>query len=423
MAERSSLGVIWDDLALPDLTCSFQLAIGPTKMIVSFCAVFAICALGYIMDRCISTVSVAPESIQSEYRTELDAYIGGGVKQTNAFIKKADPDQKDGVFASLWTFFTGRFHAASTRLLNLSDSNLYANVKFVLFNIWQCIQALFWAFRFHPYYSIVYFIIVFSILVFTGGAITRCAALEFSKAEKPGLFEIFNYAKENYCSFLSAPLLPLGLVGVFAFMVIALGMIGSIPRIGELLVALSFGLVLIVGFLVTLLALGALTGSLLLFPSVAYEKTTGLDSIGRAFHYVIGAPAWMFYYTFISAAMGTFFYLILRLFVFLVLILTHRLLLLGMTLVHSQEKLQRIWPKPDLLSFLNHASDSAAWSESMTSFIIRLFMLAVVGVLLSYIVSYFFCSSAVIYGLMRKKVDKVRLDQIYVHLEQATSTQ
>jgi len=103
--------------------------------------------------------------------------------------------------------------------------------------------------------------------------------------------------------------------------------------------------------------------------------------------------------------------------IFLALRLTYSLLLAGMIIVKQSPKLERIWPEPNLLSFLNTPSASAAWSESFASFAIYLFMLGIVGILLSYIVSYFFSSAVVIYALMRKKVDKVEMEQIYVHLE------
>ncbi len=61
MAERYSLKVIWDDLALPKLACSFKLAIGPTKMLLAFCGVLVVCTLGYLMDRCSNTVVTTEE--------------------------------------------------------------------------------------------------------------------------------------------------------------------------------------------------------------------------------------------------------------------------------------------------------------------------------------------------------------------------
>jgi hypothetical protein len=419
VAERYSLKVIWDDLALPKLACSFKLAIGPNKMLLAFCGVLAVCSLGYLMDRCTNSVTMGYQKVEEPVlQSELDVYMKYTPKDTKTFIKDdrgQSPNQ--GVFSTLWVFVSGRFHNAATQLLNLSNANLYSNVKNVVDNIWLCVRAVGWAFRFHPIYSVIYFSVSFLIIVFVGGAISRCAALEFSKAERPGLFEAAGYAARNYRSFLTAPLLPLGLVGVFAFVVILLGMVAAIPRIGELLMVLLFGFVLFFGFLVMLMVLGTAAGGLLLFPSIAYEKTTGADSIGRAFNYVLHCPTWMFYYVFVSGVFGTFFYLVLRLLMFLAIRLTYSLLLAGMAIVKQAPKLERIWPEPELLSFLTTPSASAVWSESASSFVIYLFMLGIVGILLSYIVSYFFSSATVIYALMRKKIDKIETEQIFVHLE------
>jgi hypothetical protein len=428
VAERYSLRVIWDDLALPDLACSFKLAIGPNKIFLAFCGVLAVCTLGYLMDRCSNSVvaiSQNQNSSSATLLTELDNYIDGDSKDVKEFIKEnkaLSGTHNQGVFSTLWVFVSGHFHKAATQLLNLSDTNIYSNVKFALDNVWLCVRAIGWAFRFHPIYSAIYFSVSFLIFVFIGGAISRCAALEFAKAERPGLFEATGYAAQNYRSFLTAPLLPLGLVGVFAFVVILLGMVAGIPRIGELLMVLLFGFVLFFGFLVTLMVLGTVAGGLLLFPSIAYEKTTGPDSIGRAFNYVLHCPTWMFYYVLVSGIFGTFFYLVLRLLIFLAIRLTYSLLLAGMAIVKQPSKLERIWPEPKLLSFLTTPSASAVLSESISSVVIYLFMLGIVGILLSYIVSYFFSSATVIYALMRKKVDKIEAEQIFVHLERVAET-
>ena len=423
MKERYSLRVIWGDLALPDLAYGFKLAIGPTKMILAILSVLTACTLGFVMDTCTRDVTTGYlKTDPSVLKTELNVYIYHSVKQTKEFItENVDQHPQQGVFSTLWSFSSGRFHNAVTQLLNLSNSNLYANVKYAFYNVWLCIRAVGWAFRFHPIYSSIYFSAVFLIFVFLGSAICRCAALEFAKAERPGLFESLTYAAQNFRSFVSAPLLPLGLVGIFAFVVIGLGMIAAIPRLGELLMILLFGLVLLLGFLVALMVLGTLVGGMLLFPSIAYEKTTGLDAIGRAFNYVLKCPVWMFYYTLVSGALGTVFYLALRVLIFLAISLTYSLLLAGMAIVKAGPKLERIWSKPSLLSFLNTASGPTGWSESVTAFVIHLFMLGIVAILLSYVISYFFSSTTVIYALMRKKVDAIETHRIHIHLEQVTS--
>jgi hypothetical protein len=419
--QRYSLRNIWDDLALPDLACSFKLAMGPTKIILAFGGVLAVCALGVVMDLCSKSVVVhRPDKAgaAATEQTELDTYINTPA-QTGRFINEnRSQDVKQGVFSTLWTFVTSRFHAATLQLLSLDRANLFANVKYALANVWLCIRAVIWAFHFHPIYSLIFFGVSFLIVVFTGGAICRCSALEFAQGQKPGLTEAAAYTVENFRAFLSAPLLPLGLVMTVGFLIVITGALAAIPRIGELLLTALFGFLLLFGFLITLMVMGTAAGGLLLFPAIAYEKTTGLDSIGRAFSYVLNRPIWMFYYVLVAGVFGTFFYLIIRLVVFWALQLTYMLLSAGMAVAKESPKLERMWPEPRFLDFLQQTSEPAVWSESLASFIIYVCMLVIVGLLLAYLVSYFFSAATVVYALMRKKVDNVEMNRIYVHLEQ-----
>ena len=406
---------------MPELALSFKLAIGPTKMILAFCAVFTVCAIGYLMDTCTQSVVVSSPVISSAApvagKTELDVYITDP-EQVEFFIKEyKGQTQGKGVFSTLWIFTSGRFHRATIQLLNFGNSNIFSNFKYALYNLWLCIRAIGWAFRFHSFYSLIYFAFSFFVFSMAGGAICRCAALEFARDEKPGLFEAFQYARDHLRSFLAAPLIPFGMVGLFSLGVILVGFLATIPRVGELVLALSFVFIVFFGLIITLMGIGVTAGGLLLYPAIAYEGTTGPDSIGRAFSYVLNRPVWMFYYVSIAAMFGTFFYLIFRLMIFLVLRFTYLLLSVGISFTGHADKLDRIWSKPEIIGVLKRAGESTNWSESAASFIIYLFLLAIVGLLLSYIVSYLFSSATVIYALMRKKVDAFNTDKIYVHLE------
>lgn len=421
LTQRYSLKSIWEESALPDLAYSFKLAMGPAKIIIAFSGVFAVCVLGAVMDTCSRNVLVyrpdnAAEGLSG--RSELDIYIANPAQMKRFIQEHQMKEYRQGVFSTLWKFAAGRFHAAVFQLLNLDNANLFANVKFALTNIWLCIRAVGWAFRFHPIYSLIFFTAAFLIFVFVGGTICRCAALEFAQSEKPGLLEAVGYMTENYRAFLSAPLLPMGLVGLAAFGIFAIGLIGSIPQAGELIIAILFGLLLVFGFMITVMVMGTIAGGLLLFPAIAYEKTTGLDSIGRSFCYVLNCPIRMFYYVLVSGIFGTFFYLIIRLILFGILRFTYGLLLAGMMTAGADAKLKRIWPKPDFMDFLKQPSGAVGWTESAASLVIYVFMLIIVGLLLSYVVSYVFSTATVIYALMRRKVDNVELNRVYVHLEQ-----
>lgn len=421
MATRYSLRIIWEDLALPDLAMSFKLAIGPIKMMLAFSAVVTICAVGFLMDRCSRSVVVCSADLDVKGhiagQTELDVYIQNP-SQMDSFIAQYSEDGGRGVFSTLWSFMTIRFHEATTQLLNLGNKNIFGNVQFVLDNIWQSVRAIIWAFQFHPFYSILYFTVSFVVLSFTGGAICRCAALEFAQEERLGLFEAMRYAAEKFRSYLSAPLIPLGMVIVFSLVVLLMGLAATVPWVGVLLLSLLFGFLLLFGLIIFLMTIGVAAGGLLLYPSIAYEGTGGLDSIGRSFSYVLNRPVWMSYYVFVSGTFGTFFYLVLRLIIYIVLGFTYALLAFGMSLADRGETIERIWVRPGLLNILSKASGAANWSESVASVVIYLFLLMIVGLLLAYIISYVFSASTIIYALMRKKVDQVESDQIFMHLEQ-----
>lgn len=404
---------------MPDLALSIKLAVGPTKLLLAFLGVLIVCTLGYLMD--ISTKSVVVGNTQAQdeiYRlTELDVYIVEPA-QTEEFIETyRDQSPGKGVFGVLWTFTSARFHQATLRLLDLGNDNIFANVKFAMQNLWLCFKAVGWAFIYHPVYSVLFFAAMFLVFVFVGGAICRCAALEFARNERPGFFEALHFARDNFKAFLCAPLVPLGLAAVFMIVLLGMGLLAAIPWIGELMVGLLFGLILLLGLLITVMIIGAAAGGILLFPSVAFERTSGFDAVGRAFCYILNKPLWMSYYVFIAAVLGTFFYLVFRWIVFLILNITYAMLSFGMVMANQPDKLHRIWLRPEFFGFVQRASENAVWTETTASALIFLFLMLIVSLLISYVISFLFSMAVVIYALMRKKVDKVEFDTIFVHLD------
>jgi hypothetical protein len=417
--ERYSLRRLVEDLAMPDLVLSIKLAVGPTKLLLAFLGVLMVCALGYMMDVSTKSVVVGTMVSQADERvlTELDVYISDP-RQTSQFIQTfRDQAPGQGVFHVLWSFTSARFHQSTVQLLDLGNANIFANVRFAIQNLWMCLKAVGWAFLYHPVYSTIFFGAMFIVAVFFGGAICRCAALEFAQNERPGIFEAVHFAAENFRAFLCAPLVPLGLAVFFMAVLLGLGLLAAVPWAGELVIGILFGAILLLGLLIALMIIGAAAGGLLLFPAVAFEKTNGLDAVGRAFCYILNRPLWMVYYVFFSAILGTFFYLVFRWIVFLILRITYAMLSFGMGLGGQAEKLHRIWLEPEFFGFVRRASENASWSETAASVLIYLCLMLIISLLVSYVISYLFSAASVIYALMRKKVDKVELDYVFVHLD------
>ena len=66
------------------------------------------------------------------------------------------------------------------------------------------------------------------------------------------------------------------------------------------------------------------------------------------------------------------------------------------------------------MSLLGSSSlTTANWSESFAAFLIYLVLLIVVGLLVSFVISFYFSANTIIYALMRNRVDSTALEDIY----------
>ena len=430
MIDGRQLWQMWDDLALTKLFQSFRMAVGPTKVTIAFGGVLLICLVGWIMDICTRTVVVNPNQGSATKRvasdilkfsdaTELEVYIAEPHK-TKSFIERYRGKAPGaGVFSTLWNFGSARFNHATMLLLKLDTSNIVANIFNVAANIWLCAEALVWALMYHPVYSIIYFSIVVCIICLAGGAICRCAALEFARGERPGLLEVIGFSCRKFRSLLAGPLLPVGLILICAFFVFMLGLIGTLPWVGELMMGLGLALAMIFGLFTVIFLVGTLAGLSMMFPVIGYEGSSGRDAVSRSFMYVLSQPWWMIFYTFIAVIWGTISYLFVRFGVYLVLIITYVLINLGIcNSAGGAGKLARIWPRPDFFNLSPAQALPANWSETVAAFLVHLTVLIFVGLVVAFVISFYFCASTVVYSLMRKKVDNVPTDKVYLKLDE-----
>jgi hypothetical protein len=130
----------------------------------------------------------------------------------------------------------------------------------------------------------------------------------------------------------------------------------------------------------------------------------------------------MVFYTTIAAVYGAICYTFVRFFTFLLLCVTHRTLQLGVWVENIKEvdKLTAIWPKPEFTNLLGSSGLATTnWAESLAAFLVHLFLLGVVGLLVSFIISFYFSANTIIYSLMRNKVDNTALEDIYKYNDEA----
>jgi hypothetical protein len=400
------------------------MSIQPTKLIITSVALGVICLAGWIMDFSKTVViwenpqeQLNIEKSQQQLRTELDVYTEDP-SQVSGFIEGFKEKGKGkGVFSTMWHFSARKFQGAVDSVVLTHD------IKGVIKNITDFFKALGWALRYHTIYCIIFFAIELAVISIAGGAICRIAALQFARGEKPGLAEALRYSTKKFTSFFTAPLAPVGIIIFIGFFVFLLGLAGNIPRVGEIIVGLGMPLALFAGSLLAVIVIGAVAGFNLMFPAVAYDGSDSFDAISRSFSYVYAKPWRMIIYTVVAAVYGSICYMFVRVFGFLTLWITHWLLRFGLWANNGSNqanKLIAIWPKPDFrFLFDSGQQQTTNWTESVAVFLVYIFVLVVIGLIVSFIMSFYYSANTIIYSLMRKMVDNTAFEDIYMQFDEA----
>jgi len=405
MAGDKESSQLFADLLFPKIFQTFRMSIQPTKLIITFSALAIICLAGWLMDFSRTVVG------RGDRVTELQIYMTSpSLFQHFIETNKELKDERKGVFSTLWDFAAERFHGAVVSVFEFDIGGVVQNIQ-------DYFRAVGWAMRHHSVYCIIFFVITLAVISVAGGAVCRITALQFARGEKPGLTEAIRFSVKRFASFFTAPLAPIGIIVFVGLFVFLLGLTGNIPWAGELIIGVCMLLALIAGALITVILIGAVAGLNLMFPAVAYDGSDCFDAISRSFSYVYARPWRMVFYTAIAAVYGSLCYIFVRLFAFLLLWITHLSLQLG---IWGNDKLTAIWHEPHFWQLLVKPNwEALNWPQSIAAFLIYLCLLAVVGLLVSFIISFYFSANTIIYSLMRNKVDNTALEDVYIHFDEA----
>ncbi|KPJ66193.1 MAG: hypothetical protein AMJ43_08865 [Coxiella sp. DG_40] len=403
---------IFDNLLFPKIFQTFRMAIQPTKLIIALLALAIICLAGWIMD--FSRTVVTTPAPQGQI-TELHVYMASPGKVKSHIDDYKEIGSRKGVFSTLWQFAAARFNDT---LNSLFAFNLPAVAK----NIADYFKAVRWALRYHFLYCIIFFVIKLAVISVAGGAICRIAALQFARDERPGLTEALRFSLKKFISLFTAPLAPVGIIIFIGLFISLLGLIGSVlPRIGELIIGIFMPLALIAGTLIAVFLIGTVAGFNLMFPAIAYDGSDCLDAISRSFSYVYSKPWRMGFYTAIAIAYGAICYTFVRFFALVLFWSTRWFLQLG--ILGGNKKLVALWPEQPSFVRLYASPDwqQLIWSEWVAALLVYLCILVVIGLLVSFIITFYFSANTIIYSLMRNSVDNTALEDIFSDFEEVKS--
>ena len=251
-----------------------------------------------------------------------------------------------------------------------------------------------------------------------GGAISRIAAVHVARDEKLSIRAALVFSVSKFFSFLCAPLIPLLIVGVLGVLVALGGAVGNIPWFGTLLVGAFFFLILIAGFVMTLVLFGLVGGFNLMYPTIAVEGSDSFDAISRSFSYLYARPWRLGFYTLVALIYGALTYLFIRQFIFVMLVLVHKCVGAAV-FVHADSTAPlwtSLWPSPLTTGRLTYQVDflSLNAGQAVGAIILSIWVYLVIALLGAFAVSFYFSANTIIYLLMRREVDATELDDVYL---------
>lgn len=424
-------GINWrETLPFTHIFRSFRIAIHPSKLILALAAVILLYLGGRFLDWVWpERYSATPEERAVLYNT--------GYGSLNRAIDRSFSSGTDGPFITFLRYEVQQMNNMGLSVIQLNIIGALASAADLL------VTGPMWLLKNHPLLAaiwLIWFMVIWSVF---GGAIARIAAVHVARDEKMSVRSALRFSISKVLSFAFAPIIPLLIVLATAVVVAVVGWILlHIPWIGPILVGALLFLALGAGFVMTLVLLGTIGGLNMMFPTVAVEGSDSFDAISRSFSYVYARPWRLLFYSLVALIYGAITYMFIRLFIFLVLLLTNNSIgwfLSGQTgaywnygneivrTVDDQQITERpardydhdtlgvIWPTPrfDHLPY-NVYFGGLKWSEKIAAGLTMAWVYLVISILGAFAISFYFSASTIIYYLMRREVDATEMDDVYV---------
>ncbi len=289
-------------------------------------------------------------------------------------------------------------------------------------------EGLRWLILEHWVFATILLVWMLAVWSFLGGAIYRISAVQFAREEKISMGQALKFSARRFLSFFSAPLIPMVvIVGIAALLMLG-GLVASIPAVGSLLLGIFFGVAILLGVGVAFMLIGLLAGWPLMYPTIAVEGSDSFDAISRSFSYIFARPFRAVMYGLVAAIYGTITYLFVRLFAYITLLATHTFLKGGILgggaeISPDADKLDVFWQKPEFWNLHVFNSEITNWWGSVCGTLVSIWVLIVVGLVASYLLTYFASCSTAIYYVLRRRVDATDLDDVYVEEEEEAPSQ
>ena len=333
-----------------------------------------------------------------------------------------------GLLASLiWCVVSVTFFSA----LKLVSTDSYTFIKLILYSAKEGIPAisknlLSAVMPLDLGELFVFAVVGFGLLAIwslVGGAITRIAALDYARDESIQLVDALKFARKKFWSYFWSPLVPVIGVIFFALCNVIGGLIGRIPVLGEITVALGFPLALISGLLIVFVGVIGALGLCFMFPTISAEGSDAFDAMSRAYSYVISRPKQFILYCIINTSYGLLCLALVAFVAWLMIKLSFCTVGLGMGQKFSA--VQSFISQKSTIACLGfctaHLPEAKTttvcldhWSLKFLAGMLIIYVTLIKLAVWSFVITYWLSAKTIIYFLLRKEIDSTDVTDVYI---------
>ena len=409
----------WHWLPWTRLFRAFRIACDPRKLTLAAIAL----VLLWAVDRCLYLLPIAPVASPQQVSPQQVSPQQVPTANRAALVRESVP-------LSLITPPTTPWNAVSPSLLlsweaggrtiwNRSPAQtgraLLARLLLPLEPIWSVAR---WPLRPRATWSDVAWVwtrlmatlILWSIF---GGAIVRIAAVEFARDERLGILAALRFSLSRFLSLFAAPLLPLAGVLVLWGICALGGVVGLIPGAGPFLVALAWGVALVLALVIALVLIAVAAGWPLMNAAIMTEGSDAFDGFSRSFSYLYGRPWYYSWCVFFALLWGLATVMMVDTLAVGVVRLAARVVATGASSQRVAElhaAMPRYFDAAAPLGTPAVPSSDYVWPAGIVSVWLAGTALLAVG----FAVSYFWSAATIVYFLLRRAEDATHFDEVFV---------
>ena len=403
------------------------LAVHPAKLGLALAAIFLTFVLGGVLDWVWTRSGGVGETAIDQFisASEPDSPYVEPAGTLGLFRVFREHEQRQ-LLGFLGSSIPGSSVAAGTPVGSYVEAHSNAGP---LGNLVSMGNGVWWLLRCHPFFFFLFAGGALVIWGWAGGAICRIAAVQYARDEKLTMQQALAFSREKlFGGFVLAPCIPVAFILIAAVLLIVGGMLLRVPVLGDLLAGPAFVLAIVGGFVIAVLLLGLIVGGSLFWPAVAAEGSDAFDSFSRSLSYPLSKPWKAVLYAVIATIFASLCWVFVNLFTFFALTITRGIVGFGTSPFGwwsrgeggaAVRKLDLLWPLAGPNALYSWPDWSQlTWYEHFSAFFVGVYVLIVIGLMWSFLASFYFSASTVIYFLLRRDVDGTDLEELHMEDEE-----